>query len=721
MIEQFESLMERANSLPYGDMKVSLLEEAVRLADTYQDTLRGYDARMELTAAAIHSGKPEKAFVSFSWCLNQFDSDPMQHDAHKLMWYYKWIADDLISFPEITLEQIETVLNDLKKRFTEMGYNNRVYYQLRFLLAWHRGKFELAEQELTRWQAEMRDSISNCPACDLDLEIGFLLTLGRFKEAFEKAKPILKGDLNCQSVPHSTYSGFLLPLLKEGLWEEAQSFHEQGYRLIHGKQGFLSIYADHLKYLTIADPDKAMSCLENTCSEALSSRVPNTRFSYFLSAAILLDALDERAQKLLRIPEYMNREWLWNQVYDLAKQFDERNNNAYFHSLIQEHTQTVFELKQRFYDKRKNPEVILTKEIMMDEPIQEENDLSKDIEAEHNPDNMFSWAMSLLEKEDPHLQAQGEEWLKKAAEAGQLDARFHLSEMLLDIASTNKERAKGEKMLRELAEAGHEMAMNRLGFRLLRGLQISPDPIEGVNWIQRSAESGSSIGMFQYALCFLNGLGVPQDLSASEYWMRESAEEGYVPAMYILGTRLLEGDYIPKSPDEGEHWLRKAAEHKYLPAMHQLGSRLITGDKLAIHPYEGHHWLNEATERDYGPAIHELAFRLLDGNGLKQDSLQGEVLLRRAALLGEVGAMVELAGRLLNGDGIQQRPREGVQWLRKAAINQHPNAMYILGCYLLDYPELSFYEDEAIVWLRKAAEAGHEKAFHLLRELEENE
>jgi len=722
MVEQFDALMERAESLPYGDTKVSLLEEAVRLADTYQDTERGYYARMKLTDAAIHSGKAEKAFLTFGWCLAQYDKDPMKYDSHMLLWHYKWIAGHLDLFPEISSEQIETMLEDLKKRYAEMGYSNRVYHQIKYTIAWRRGYFEMAEQEFARWMEESRDSISDCAACELNQQVSYLLEKGQVAEALQTARPIFDGQLSCHSVPHSTYAFFLLPLLEEGRWEEAASFHEKGYRLIDNKQDFLLYHAEHLKYLTIVDPDRAMSGLEKSLPEALASREPYTRFVYFLSAALLLSELDERARDVLRIPDYVTKEWLLDQIHELAAQFDQRNGNSHFSERIQNERKQIADLKERYCQKNQKPESdeVIDAELVFPS-MEEDLEMLMQKAKENDPDSMFLYSQHLLNKEgDPELQAKGEQWLRRAAEAGQLDALYVLAEHLLNLARTPEELEEGENMLKEAAETGHPRAMNDLGYRLLFGIRISPDPEQGRLWLHRSAEAGSTDGMLRYGLCLMQGLGGPQDTAESEHWIRRAAEEGNVVAMHVLGIHLLDGDIFPTRKDEGENWLRKAAEKEYLPAMHQLGSRLITGDQIEAHPSEGHQWLKKATEADYGPAMHELAYRLLEGEGLEPDRLQGEVLLRRAALLGEEGAMLELAGRLLNGDGLAEQWGEGFHWLRKAAEREHPDAMFILACYLLDYPQQARYEDEAIEWLRKAAENGHEKACSLLRELEEN-
>ncbi|MFC7441130.1 tetratricopeptide repeat protein [Laceyella putida] len=708
MKEQFDALMEQAEALPYGEAKIALLEEAVRLADTYHHTERGFFARMELTEATVHVGRVDKAFTTFGWCLAQYDKEPEAYNSHAIMWQYKWIVDKLDKFPTISLAQIEAMLEDLKRRYAELGYTERFYHQTKYVMASRKGDWEEAEREYERWMKVPRDSISDCVACELDLQLEYLLARNHFAEAYERVRPILNGQLSCQSVPHTTYANFLLPLLHEGRLEEAAHFHERGYRLIHDQPGYLSTQAKHLKYLTVVDQARAISCLEKTLPEALATHEPHSQFEYLLAAAVFFAFLDEQEKQVIHIPEHVTEAWLKERLEALAQQFDERNGTSRYRDRIREEMREVTMLTGRVRAWRM--EQAAKREESDAEAQAEWAELLREVEAE-DPEAMFQLALTLLEGEEEE-EREGINWLRRAAAAGQMDALFVLAEQLLERQAVDE----GAALLRQAAQAGHPHAMSQLGYRLLFGLGFPRLPEEGRSWLRQSAEAGAVGGMFQYGLCLLDGLGGPPEPEQSESWLRRAAEAGHAVAMQVLGTHLLEGGLFPRRSEEGEHWLRRAAEEGYPPAMHQLGSRLITGDGINAQPQEGQWWLKRATEAEFGPALHELGFRLLEGDGLDKNSLEGEVLLRRAAMVGEESAMLELAGRLLNGDGVALRWGEGFDWLRKAATAELPEAMFLLACYLLDYPDLSAHEGEAVEWLDKAARAGHEKAQELLSE-----
>src|SRR5579884_3112427 len=113
---QVEELMDQAAVLPDGPSKLALLEEAVRLADVHQDTALADEARDDLIRTATFSGYPEKSLVAFSWRLAQSDRDPEVFPEQALLWQYKWIANSLKYFPQITRTQIEDAFDDLARR-----------------------------------------------------------------------------------------------------------------------------------------------------------------------------------------------------------------------------------------------------------------------------------------------------------------------------------------------------------------------------------------------------------------------------------------------------------------------------------------------------------------------------------------------------------------------------------------------------------------------------
>ena len=104
-----------------GAARVMGLEQAVSLADSYQDVELGFSVRQSLIEAATFSGYPQSALVAFAWCLAQSDQDPERFADADLLWQYKWIAHSLYSFPEVSWQQVEDTFKDLARRSDQAG------------------------------------------------------------------------------------------------------------------------------------------------------------------------------------------------------------------------------------------------------------------------------------------------------------------------------------------------------------------------------------------------------------------------------------------------------------------------------------------------------------------------------------------------------------------------------------------------------------------------
>ncbi|TCS93663.1 hypothetical protein [Hazenella coriacea] len=343
--QRLDFLLVQAEGLPDGETKIQLLEEAIQIADRIQNNDAGFYARLELTTAAIYSGRAEKAFLSFAWCLAQYDKDPSYCDEYNLMWQYKWIANQVDQFPQLSLDKIEQTLEDLKQRFTYSGFNLRPYYQLKHFVAWRRGDITEAKMYLEKWMDTPRDDMADCHACERNEQAIFYLSLGNLEEAYRIAQPIFNQELSCAEVPHITYGQFLLPLCKEGRMEEAAEFHQKGYGMIRQKKGFLKTLAEHIKYLTIIDLHKAASLLEHHLPEALASYEPNSKYHFYLASLILFDYMSDSDISVLNIPKYVNREWIDQQLFEIAKQFDQRNQNDYYQQKVIQERQWIEDLK----------------------------------------------------------------------------------------------------------------------------------------------------------------------------------------------------------------------------------------------------------------------------------------------------------------------------------------------------------------------------------------
>lgn len=343
MMMDFESLMEEATELPNGPAKIELLEQAIRVADAAGDIEQGFEARSELVEVASFSGYPKKALVAFSWQLGQYDKDPelFMDEMYDLLWSYKWILDNITSFPEISMQQIEDLLEDMKRRVKAEGYSDRLYHYYRFTLAVMTGDLDHAEDYLHKAEAEERDDLSDCIACEQNILVQYYRNAGKDEEAIAAAKPMIDGKMRCASVPHATYPMILLPLYRAGRLKEAEDLARKGYRLIRGNRDFVNSAGYLISYLKHTDPIRGLEVFEEFAPLAIDHESPLDRMFFYGPAAALLKRLSQENEKIsirfpASFPYFDAREDVERvaAIYEdearkLAAQFDERNGNSY--------------------------------------------------------------------------------------------------------------------------------------------------------------------------------------------------------------------------------------------------------------------------------------------------------------------------------------------------------------------------------------------------------
>jgi len=340
---EVDEIVSEALSLPYGDARVTLLEEAVREADRGADLETAFRTRSQLTQSAVFSGYPDRALASFAWCLAQHDRHAGRFDEYDLLWQYKWIVLRLPGFPEIPLERIDAMLQDCRRRFHNSGSGERAAHYLEWSVAREIGDSDRAAAARRAYLAAPRDELSDCAACERDTEVEYRIETGRHAEAIELAGPILRGTLSCAEVPQRTLAALLRPLLLEGRPEDARAAHVRGYRPIRSNRSYVRQFAQHVNYLqAAARDDAALELFERHLGQALDSSDTHARLAWFLSGWVFLEHLraSGREDLAVRVPSTVPLrreagrapleallEWLRRETDDLARRFDQRNGN----------------------------------------------------------------------------------------------------------------------------------------------------------------------------------------------------------------------------------------------------------------------------------------------------------------------------------------------------------------------------------------------------------
>jgi hypothetical protein len=216
----------------------------------------------------------------------------------------------------------------------------------------HRGDREGAQKFQRVWRTAPAGWGSDCPACEQDDQVDYLIFMGKDERALEQARPIIQGRMKCAEVPHVTYAKLLLPLLRLGRLDDAAEYHRRGYRLLADMRDLLEETGDHMQFLALTgNLDRAVTLLEKHLPWALETLATSRRFGFFQAARLLMMQLAQsgRSTLHLRLPKEfpLYREdgeyavpdlcaWFDEDCRRLAEQFDRRNESDCFMQKVAE-------------------------------------------------------------------------------------------------------------------------------------------------------------------------------------------------------------------------------------------------------------------------------------------------------------------------------------------------------------------------------------------------
>ncbi len=301
--ERIRELVEQASNLPREDGNtVTLLEEAVRIADTLGDAELGFSVRMRLVDAGCWSGHLDRMIVAFAWCLARYDLSPDKGAMFSLYWKYKWIAEEAVNFPHIGREKINELYDDMASRYAKADISLRPVHYFRCRFAMVRGDKGAAARHFAAWIATPRDYFSNCSACEADERVDYHAFMGDDDTAVRSAEPMLQGKVSCAEVPHRTFARVLLPLLRLGRLDEAAAAHRKGIRLIKPGKKLLEFAGEHVAFLALTgNHGRAVKQLERFLPFALEVRARLDGMSFLIDALLLTSLLTASGTTTLRL------------------------------------------------------------------------------------------------------------------------------------------------------------------------------------------------------------------------------------------------------------------------------------------------------------------------------------------------------------------------------------------------------------------------------------
>lgn len=348
--QTYRNLIDSAESLPYGDERVAVMEKAIALADLHQDEDLQFKSRLQYVREVQEAGGfPEKYMAVFPWLLAYIDKNNAFWESYQVLWYYKWVTGTMTSFPSISKKQIVDALEDLKRRYRQVTGSDLVYHDCCRSIYGDLGDWEEAtkHQEAIE-KLHSREILRDCKACVLNSDVTYLVGIGKVEESLKVATPILEGELSCRSVPHTTYRRFIPELVYLNRHEEAMEMAKKLFSLLKDddRDDYTKGYT-LLGFMGITQNfDKGLTFFEVHFPNAFMVRSKWSKYHFYLHARLFFDQLKQHSatQEIeLKLPTkhllYNAKNtyslenliaWFDKEIAEIEAAFNARNGNDYF-------------------------------------------------------------------------------------------------------------------------------------------------------------------------------------------------------------------------------------------------------------------------------------------------------------------------------------------------------------------------------------------------------
>lgn len=351
-MSKIDEIIRQLDYAKHGEERMQLYRMAYEEADKMNDYDNQMNYRMEFMRESLFYLDAMEMYVVFPKLLQLHDSYLNEHGYNPytfdVMWRYKWILSNAEDFYQISLEQMEQFLKDFRRRSLEYGYSLRTYYRHVFdfyqYIDWKK-----AEQAYQKFLQYGRDNLSDCKACELNVEIRYLLATDREKQAIKRASAIMRGQLKCLEVPEGTYGAFLrfynlklcagetidletatryCELLRKGIIEKEIRAFDIGVVLL---------------FYSLTNSAKALNWFKKNWEVFETSRNPGCKFYFALGMLKFLEHLKNQQIYKMKLrsefPLYQpSGEYQVQELYqyyntyavDFARKLDQRNQSSYY-------------------------------------------------------------------------------------------------------------------------------------------------------------------------------------------------------------------------------------------------------------------------------------------------------------------------------------------------------------------------------------------------------
>lgn len=358
-LETIEDLQKVVNYLMGANDTLAnkqLAFKAIKKAQFFKDLDLEFEARYEYMSQCTFLNFDEELIAQFPWFLNVCDQHPGRFRYRSVLWSFKWVLDVIPEYHKVSLQQIDSLLQDFEARFKAFGAADKIIQHYYMKVYVKLGDEEKARQAYEKYkQATSNHVLLDCRACQSDSLLNIFLMTKEYQTLLNTAKPILDGKITCAEVPLLTYPKALMAAMRLEKWDLAEVYASKALRHLNKTVAFPVEYSQLLLFYTIkSDFVSARAILEQQFPLLLGRTSDYLHFHFYLSAALFLKAMEKSGNATIKLHFNLKQlpfdiadkdgeyptpdlgQWFSEQAAHRAGLLDGRNGNVFYMNYLEE-------------------------------------------------------------------------------------------------------------------------------------------------------------------------------------------------------------------------------------------------------------------------------------------------------------------------------------------------------------------------------------------------
>lgn len=223
---QIQKLLLKIELASHNKDRIQLQKQAISIADSNGDLEWGFELREDLLYFEKGTSQSRESFPAFAWMLNAVENNPDLLDIDALLQKYRWMVLASYKKSDLSLEQIESISSDYKRRMQERGHGLYSYYNILCQLHILFTDTEKAKEYQSLRENEQPDNISFCKACEINTDVELNLLSSDFDKAISLSEEVISGRSSCYYEPLSILSKlcYYLAINKDN---KAENYYEK--------------------------------------------------------------------------------------------------------------------------------------------------------------------------------------------------------------------------------------------------------------------------------------------------------------------------------------------------------------------------------------------------------------------------------------------------------------------------------------------------------------